>query len=128
MGRKARRSTPCRRGTNSTTCSATEPTKNCWIDSIHRRDALSAKSRIAFMAEDKQADGLRGITAATTALSAVGASGDSLHYRGYDIVDLTRHAVFEEVAYLLLYGKLPTRDELDAYLKRLHPLRQLPLL
>jgi 2-methylcitrate synthase len=80
------------------------------------------------MAEDKQAGGLRGVTAATTALSSVGASGDSLHYRGYDIVDLTQHAIFEEVAYLLLYGKLPTRAELADYLARLRPLRQLPTL
>jgi 2-methylcitrate synthase len=83
---------------------------------------------MTFMAADKQTEGLRGITAATTALSSVGASGDSLHYRGYDIVDLTQHAVFEEVAYLLLYGKLPTRAELDAYLARLREMRQLPTL
>jgi 2-methylcitrate synthase len=80
------------------------------------------------MTHDRKAGGLRGVTAATTALSSVGAAGDSLHYRGYDIVDLTQHAVFEEVAYLLLYGKLPTRAELDAYLARLRPLRQLPTL
>src|SRR5689334_22487314 len=78
------------------------------------------------MADDKQAEGLRGIAAATTELSSVGSAGDSLHYRGYDVEDLAEHATFEEVAYLLLYGKLPTRAELDAYLGRLREMRQLP--
>jgi 2-methylcitrate synthase len=59
-------------------------------------------------------------------LSSVGAGGDSLRYRGYDVEDLSEHAVFEEVAHLLLYGKLPTRAELDAYEKRLRGLRDLP--
>jgi 2-methylcitrate synthase len=80
------------------------------------------------MAEPKQAEGLRGITAASTALSSVGASGDDLHYRGYNVIDLAKHCVFEEVAYLLLHGKLPTRIELDDYLARLRPMRQLPTL
>ncbi len=70
--------------------------------------------------------GLRGITAGSTSICTVGAGGDSLRYRGYDIEDLAAHAVFEEVAYLLLYGELPNQAELDAYLKRLRGFRALP--
>jgi 2-methylcitrate synthase len=76
--------------------------------------------------EMKPATGLRGVVAGSTAICTVGAGGDSLRYRGYDVEDLAEHAQFEEVAYLLLYGKLPTRSELDAYLKKLRPLRALP--
>jgi 2-methylcitrate synthase len=78
------------------------------------------------MAESNIVSGLRGVVAGATALSSVGAEGDSLRYRGYDIEDLVEQASFEEVAYLLLYGHLPTRSELDAYLKRLRDMRSLP--
>jgi 2-methylcitrate synthase len=80
------------------------------------------------MAEQKQGAGMRGMTVASTALSSVSPDGDDLHYRGYNVQDLAEHAVFEEVAYLLLYGKLPTRAELNDYLARLRPMRQLPTL
>jgi 2-methylcitrate synthase len=56
----------------------------------------------------------------------VGHSGNDLHYRGYDIHDLASHCEFEEVAYLLVHGKLPTTHELAAYKEKLHPLRSLP--
>ena len=78
------------------------------------------------MAEVKQGAGLRGVSAGSTALSSVGAGGDNLRYRGYDVEDLAEHAVFEEVAYLLLYGALPNRAELNAYQQRLRALRALP--
>jgi 2-methylcitrate synthase len=78
------------------------------------------------MTQDGKAAGLRGIMAGTTALCTVGAGGDSLRYRGYDVEDLAEHAVFEEVAYLLLYGKLPNRAELEAYQERLREMRRLP--
>jgi 2-methylcitrate synthase len=74
----------------------------------------------------KPAAGLRGVVAGSTAICTVGAGGDSLRYRGYDIEQLSEHAIFEEVAYLLLYGKLPNRAELDAYQKRLRAMRSLP--
>ncbi len=48
-----------------------------------------------------------------------GKSGNDLHYRGYDILDLAEHCEFEEVAHLLIHGKLPTRDELNAYKSKL---------
>ncbi|EPC00980.1 methylcitrate synthase [Litchfieldella anticariensis FP35 = DSM 16096] len=70
--------------------------------------------------------GLRGQSAGSTALCTVGKSGSGLTYRGYDIHDLAEHAGFEEVAYLLLKGKLPTQSELDAYVAKLRGLRDLP--
>ena len=78
------------------------------------------------MAESAIQSGLRGVVAGTTSICTVGATGDDLRYRGYDVQDLAAHATFEEVAYLLLYGKLPTQGELDAYLKRLRGMRALP--
>ncbi len=69
--------------------------------------------------------GLRGIAAGTTAICTVGKSGQDLNYRGYNIDDLAQHATFEEVAYLLLYDKLPTTQELDSYKKQLCELRNL---
>ena len=78
------------------------------------------------MTDTKQASGLRGVVAGSTAICTVGAGGDSLRYRGYDVEDLAEHAIFEEVAYLLLYGRLPNRAELDGYLKRLRGMRSLP--
>lgn len=70
--------------------------------------------------------GLRGQSAGTTALCTVGKTGTGLTYRGYDITDLANHAQFEEVAYLLLKGKLPNQQELDAYTTHLMQLRGLP--
>ena len=70
--------------------------------------------------------GLRGQVAGQTALSTVGIAGSGLTYRGYDIQDLAEHCQFEEVAYLLLKGKLPSRVELDAYRSRLRERRALP--
>ncbi len=69
---------------------------------------------------------LSGVPAGNTALCTVGHSGNDLHYRGYDILDLAHKCEFEEVAYLLLYGKLPNREELSAYKSRLRQLRGLP--
>lgn len=69
--------------------------------------------------------GLAGVVAGESAIATVGL-GTGLNYRGYSIDDLAAHATFEEVAYLLLYGKLPTQKELDAYTKKLVGLRHLP--
>ncbi|ELN2734851.1 2-methylcitrate synthase [Pluralibacter gergoviae] len=74
----------------------------------------------------KKSVALSGVPAGNTALCSVGRSGNDLHYRGYDILDLARHCEFEEVAYLLIHGKLPNRDELLAYKTRLKALRGLP--
>ncbi len=70
--------------------------------------------------------GLRGQIAGNTALCTVGKSGSGLTYRGHDIELLAQKASFEEVAWLLLRGSLPTRTELDAYVDRLKGLRGLP--
>ena len=78
------------------------------------------------MAGKKKTGGLAGVTAGATALCTVGKEGAGLTYRGYDIYDLADNATFEEVAYLLLKGKLPNRAELDAYIASLKSLRGLP--
>lgn len=74
----------------------------------------------------KKSVALSGVPAGNTALCTVGRSGNDLHYRGYDILDLAENCEFEEVAYLLLYEKLPSRDELEAYKRRLRTFRGLP--
>jgi len=78
------------------------------------------------MSKDKKAGGLAGVSAGETAICTVGKEGAGLTYRGYDIYDLAEHARFEEVAYLLHYGRLPSQAEFDAYVKRLQGLRALP--
>ncbi|MBV7316775.1 2-methylcitrate synthase [Shewanella sp. NIFS-20-20] len=70
--------------------------------------------------------GLRGQSAGETALSTVGVSGSGLTYRGYDIKDLAANTTFEEVAFLILYGELPTETELANYRNKLKGLRGLP--
>ena len=70
--------------------------------------------------------GLRGQSAGTTTIATVGKEGVGLTYRGYSIESLAEHAQFEEVAYLLMYGELPTASELDAYHTRLRGFRGLP--
>jgi 2-methylcitrate synthase len=74
----------------------------------------------------KKTGGLADIIAGESAIATVGKEGAGLTYRGYDIYDLADNACFEEVAYLLLYGKLPNRVELDAYVSLLKTLRGLP--
>ena len=71
--------------------------------------------------------GLAGIVAGDTAISSVGKKGMGLNYRGYSIYDLAQHACFEEVAYLLIYGELPTGRALKAYKARLISMRGLPV-
>ena len=78
------------------------------------------------MAASEKAGGLAGVTAGETHLCTVGKEGAGLTYRGYDIYDLANNACFEEIAYLLLYGKLPTQAELDAYITKIKANRGLP--
>jgi 2-methylcitrate synthase len=75
----------------------------------------------------KKSVALSGVAAGNTALCTVGRSGNDLHYRGYDILDFAEQAEFEEVAYLLVHEKLPTRAQLDAYKRKLRGLRGLSL-
>ena len=74
----------------------------------------------------KKSVALSGVAAGNTALCTVGRSGNDLHYRGYDILDIAEKCEFEEVAYLLIHGKLPNRAELAAYKMKLARLRGLP--
>ncbi len=75
----------------------------------------------------KKSVALSGVIAGNTALSTVGKSGNDLHYRGYDILDLAEQATFEEVAYLLIYGNLPTAAQLSAYQFQLKSQHGLPI-
>ena len=74
----------------------------------------------------KKSVALSGVTAGNTALCTVGRTGNDLAYRGYDILDLAKVSEFEEVAHLLVHGKLPNKAELAAYKKKLVSLRGLP--
>ncbi len=74
----------------------------------------------------KKGVALAGVSAGTTAVCTVGHSGNDLHYRGYDILDLAAKASFEEVAFLLIHGQLPNQAELDAYHAKLKKLRNIP--
>ena len=74
----------------------------------------------------KKSVALSGVTAGNTALCSVGKTGNDLHYRGYDILDVAGSCEFEEIAYLLVHGKLPNEGELRGYKAKLRSLRGLP--
>jgi 2-methylcitrate synthase len=74
----------------------------------------------------KKSVALSGTAAGNTALCTVGLSGNDLHYRGYDILDIAETCEFEEIAYLLVHESLPTQSELDAYKTKLRSMRGLP--
>ncbi|HVP32675.1 MAG TPA: 2-methylcitrate synthase [Steroidobacteraceae bacterium] len=74
----------------------------------------------------KKSVALSGVLAGNTALCTVGRTGNDLHYRGYDILDIADHCEFEEIAYLLVHGKLPNVAELTAYKQKLGGLRGIP--
>ena len=80
----------------------------------------------AITPKPKKSVALSGVTAGNTALCTVGRTGNDLHYRGYDILDFAETAEFEEIAHLLVHGKLPTLAELAAYKRKLKALRGLP--
>jgi len=77
-------------------------------------------------ARAKKSVALSGVVAGNTALCSVGRTGNDLHYRGYDILEVAEACEFEEIAHLLVHERLPTRSELDAYRKKLQSLRELP--
>jgi 2-methylcitrate synthase len=74
----------------------------------------------------KKGVALAGVNAGSTAICTVGHTGNDLHYRGYDIIELAKNATFEEVAYLLIHGELPNQAQLKAYHQKLKTLRGLP--
>ncbi|MEX3759376.1 bifunctional 2-methylcitrate synthase/citrate synthase [Paraburkholderia phenoliruptrix] len=86
----------------------------------------SASTTNAGAFKPKKSVALSGVTAGNTALCTVGKTGNDLHYRGYDILDIASNCEFEEIAYLLVHEKLPTQAELAAYKTKLKALRGLP--
>ena len=74
----------------------------------------------------KKGVALAGVNAGSTAICTVGHTGNDLHYRGYDIIELAKNATFEEAAYLLIHGELPNQAQLKAYHQKLKTLRGLP--
>ncbi len=81
---------------------------------------------VQILPKAKKSVALSGVAAGNTALCTVGRSGNDLHYRGYDILDVATTCEFEEIAYLLVHGKLPTRAELAGYKAKLKSLRGVP--
>ncbi len=90
------------------------------------RSASSSDDATTAGFKPKKSVALSGVPAGNTALCTVGRTGNDLHYRGYDILDVAEKADFEEVAYLLVHGKLPNRAELAAYQQKLRAMRGLP--
>jgi 2-methylcitrate synthase len=86
--------------------------------------ALAEAAPPAF--KPKKSVALSGVTAGNTALCTVGRTGNDLHYRGYDILDIAEVCEFEEIAHLLVHGKLPTAAELRAYKGKLKAMRGVP--
>ena len=85
-----------------------------------------AEQPAAMPMKSKRSVALSGVVAGNTALCTVGLTGNDLHYRGYDIIDIAGACEFEEIAHLLVHGKLPNRAELAAYKLRLKRLRGVP--
>src|SRR5712671_1435256 len=87
---------------------------------------MSSSPPVATSPKPKKSVALSGVVAGNTALCSVGRSGNDLHYRGYDILDIADVCEFEEIAHLLVHGRLPNVPELRAYKARLKSLRGLP--
>ncbi len=87
---------------------------------------MSETAAIPAPSKPKKSVALSGVPAGNTALCTVGRSGNDLHYRGYDILDIATRCEFEEIAHLLVHGSLPTKAELRAYKAKLRDLRGLP--
>ncbi|HNG38473.1 MAG TPA: 2-methylcitrate synthase [Accumulibacter sp.] len=85
---------------------------------------IAPENKLSF----KKSVALSGVIAGDTAICSVGRSGNDLYYRGYDVITLAEHATYEEVAYLLLYGRLPSATQLNQYKKKLKTLRGLPVM
>ena len=83
-------------------------------------------TEVVLTGKPKKSVALSGVAAGNTALCTVGRSGNDLHYRGYDILDVAEVSEFEEIAHLLVHGKLPTAAELKAYKAKLKSLRGIP--
>src|SRR5690606_13284972 len=121
-----------RRVPSCTTASATTPSSRsstrCLPPARNNKNpeeiSMSTETTPGF--KPKKSVALSGTAAGNTALCTVGRSGNDLHYRGYDILDVAAACEFEEIAHLLVHGKLPNRVELTAYKAKLKSLRGLP--
>jgi 2-methylcitrate synthase len=89
--------------------------------------STTAPAPAVVVPKPKKSVALSGVPAGNTALCTVGRTGNDLHYRGYDILDIAEAAEFEEIAYLLVHGKLPNLPELTAYKAKLKSLRGIPM-
>lgn len=87
---------------------------------------MTATTQTPEAPKKKKGVALAGVSAGTTAICTVGHTGNDLHYRGYDIIELAKSATFEEVAYLLIHGELPNITELATYHTKLKTLRDIP--
>jgi 2-methylcitrate synthase len=94
--------------------------------SVHLLEFPMADTSATVGFKPKKSVALSGTTAGNTALCTVGRTGNDLHYRGYDILDIAETCEFEEIAYLLVHGKLPNVAELTAYKAKLKSLRGIP--
>ena len=93
---------------------------------VKRATPAQAVETAAPVFKPKKSVALSGVTAGNTALCTVGRSGNDLHYRGYDILDFADTSEFEEIAHLLIHGKLPNKAELATYKEKLRSMRGLP--
>jgi 2-methylcitrate synthase len=101
------------------------PASNTYSDKKQKGVAMS-EAATPSLPKAKKSVALSGVVAGNTALCTVGRTGNDLHYRGYDILDLAEHCEFEEVAHLLIHEYLPNASELAQYKIRLRALRGLP--
>src|ERR1041385_7059660 len=117
-------STPCRPAPNCTNASTITILNKNWTRCSQRpRNKETAMTEQAPTFKPKKSVALSGVAAGNTALCSVGKTGNDLHYRGYDILDVATTCEFEEIAYLLVHGKLPNRAELQGYKTKLKAMR-----
>src|SRR6266478_10138671 len=123
MERKRTCWTSCKPAPICTSTWTTTPTKPSWRSCSPRGRKSDGSPEMTMVQPQSQAEAfkpkksvaLSGVTAGNTALCTVGKTGNDLHYRGYDILDIAGTSEFEEIAYLLVHGKLPTAAELNSY-------------
>ena len=117
----------CRRATTSTSFSTITPTNRSSTScSPTEKEKRNERAGSPHAGKPKKSVALSGVAAGNTALCSVGRSGNDLHYRGYDILEVAETCEFEEIAYLLIHGKLPNTHELAAYKAKLKNLRGIP--
>ena len=97
------------------------------LPELKMSEAVAATDTAPTGPKPKKSVALSGVTAGNTALCTVGLTGNDLHYRGYDILDVADTCEFEEIACLLVHGKLPNAIELAHYKTKLKSLRGIPM-